>query len=228
MPGEKVLVVEDDDTVRQLLRLLLEDDGYRVVEATNGLEAVDACSRDVFELVLLDVRMPEMNGFDACRAIRADSDVPVVFLSAHDDSHDIVVGLELGADDYITKPFVDQELLARVRAQLRRFSGRIRDRPDHIAVGDLDIRPAEGLVLKAGQPVRVTKTEFLLLCFLASNPQRIFTRDQLLEQVWGYEEPGDTRLVDAHIRRLRLKIERDPAMPTVIVTVRGLGYKLSR
>jgi DNA-binding response OmpR family regulator len=166
-----------------------------------------------------------MNGFDACKAIRQNSDVAIIMVTAQDDSHDVVAGLEAGADDYITKPFVPKELLARVRAQLRRASGAFRE-PEVVTVADLEIRTDEGVVRKAGIEVPLTRTEFHLLWHLAKNPNRLFSRDALLEQVWGYDHSGDGRLVDAHVRRLRTKIETDPANPLIVQTVRGFGYKL--
>jgi DNA-binding response OmpR family regulator len=225
MPA-KVLVVEDEDSVRLMLRLLLEDEGYRVVEASNGRQAVERVRSEAVDLVLLDLRLPEMGGFDVCRSIRVDNDVPIIMLSANDDSHDIVVSLELGADDYVTKPFGDKELLARVRAQIRRSRGMFREAQTVVIVDDLEIRPSEGRVTKGGVPVQLTRTEFVLLCHLASHPNRVFSRDLLLEQVWGYDHSGDGRLVDAHVRRLRTKVETDPSNPVIIQTVRGLGYKL--
>ncbi|MGE0309856.1 MAG: response regulator [Acidimicrobiia bacterium] len=222
---KRVMVVEDDQDVRLLLRLLLEDEGYSVTEAATGTQALDRFAVDPAHLVLLDIRLPEMNGFEVCRALRQKSDIPIIMVTAQDDSHDVVAGLEAGADDYVMKPFVDKELLARVRAQLRRAHGGMRS-PDLLMAKDLEIRPDEGLVLRGGEPIALTRTEFNLLVHFAMNPNRVHTREMLLEQVWGYQSGGDDRLVDAHVRRLRTKIESDPSNPVIIQTVRGLGYKL--
>ena len=223
----KVLVVEDDDAVRMLLRLLLEDEGYSVLEAVDGRHALRRFEIEPAQLVLLDVRLPEMSGLDVCRTLRVRTDVPIIMVTAQDDSHDVVAGLEAGADDYVTKPFVDKELLARIRVQLRRSARPARGEAT-MTIGDLEIRPDEGVVLKAGQPVTLTRTEFRLLCYLAQNANVLLSRDRLLEEVWGYDHAGDGRLVDAHIRRLRTKVETDPAHPTIVQTVRGLGYKVVR
>ena len=223
---DRVLVVEDDETVRTLLRMLLEDEQAQVVEAATGADAIDRFDAAPFDLVLLDVRLPEVSGFDVCRHIRKKSSVPIIMVTAQQDSHDVVTGLELGADDYVTKPFNDRELLARVRVQLRR---RTTDQePERLVIGDIEVLPAEGVALKGGQPMSLTRTEFHLLSHLVRSPNRVWTRDQLLEQVWGYDYSGDGRLVDTHIARLRAKIEDDPAQPTHLVTVRGLGYKMVR
>lgn len=222
---DKVLVVEDDHTVRSLVRLLLEDEGLEVVEAATGTEAVERFDPDEIAVVLLDVRLPGMNGFDVCRSMRRISDVPIIMVTAQNDSHDIVAGLELGADDYVTKPFDDRELVARVRAQLRRHrrtasrSGRV------MTVGPIEIRVDEGRVLKRGAEVSLTKTEFQLLCHLTENPNRVWSREQLLAHVWGYPYGGDGRLVDTHVARLRSKVDDPDAPASVIQTVRGLGYR---
>lgn len=221
----KVLVVEDERDVRMLLRLLLEDEGYAVVEARDGLEAVDRFRSEAPDLVLLDLRLPGQSGFEVCRILRAETDAPIVMVTAQDDPHDVVRGLEVGADDYVTKPFVDVELVARVRAQLRRLQRSTRQAAV-LRVGDVEIRVDEGIVLKAGAPVALTRTEFNLLVFLAGNPRRVFSREHLLDHVWGYTYAGDGRLVDAHVRRLRQKVEDDPTAPTLVQTVRGLGYRL--
>jgi DNA-binding response OmpR family regulator len=165
-----------------------------------------------------------MHGFEVCRQLRRTSGVPIIMVTAQQDSHDVVAGLECGADDYVTKPFNDRELIARVRAQLRRrpTSGRP---GDVIRSGDVEIRVAEGAVFKAGTEVKLTKTEFHLLVQLAQSPNHVWSRDQLLDDVWDYQYTGDGRLVDTHVRRLRMKVETDPQQPEVIVTVRGLGYK---
>jgi len=223
---ERVLVVEDDEVVRTLLRMLLEDESLQVVEASSGTQAVERFDADTFDLVLLDVRLPGMSGFDVCRHIRRKSNVPVIMVTAQQDSHDVVTGLEIGADDYVTKPFNDRELMARVRVQLRRRS--VEPDDERLWAGNIEVVPSEGIARRDGQPLTLTRTEFQLLCHLARFPNRVWSRDQLLQHVWGYDYSGDGRLVDTHIARLRAKIEVDPSEPLVLVTVRGLGYKISR
>jgi DNA-binding response OmpR family regulator len=224
---EKVLLVEDDHAVRALVRMLLEDEGLAVVEAPTGTQAIERFTTEHVDLVLLDIRLPGMNGFDVCRQIRRTSDVPVIMVTAQQDSHDVVAGLELGADDYVTKPFNDRELLARVRAQLRRRSSGAATSPAVLNVGDIEVRVEEGRALKGDAALPLTKTEYHLLRHLAQHPNRVWSRDQLLEHVWGYPVDGDGRLVDTHVARLRAKVEDDPANPTLIHTVRGIGYRLS-
>jgi len=223
---ERILLVEDDGAVRSVVRMLLEDEGFDVTEAASGTQAVERFDLEHFDLVLLDLRLPGMNGFDVCRHIRRKGNVPVIMVTAQNDSHDVVAGLELGADDYVTKPFNDRELLARVRVQLRRKSSETDS--ERIVLGDLEISPDEGEVRRAGEPLSLTRTEFHLLCHLARHPNRVWSREQLLSQVWGYDYAGDGRVVDTHVARLRNKVEGDPANPQLIVTVRGLGYKLLR
>lgn len=220
----RILVVEDEPDVRLLLRLLLEDEGYSVVEAADGEQAIARFGESHIDLILLDVRLPKANGFEVCRIVRQTSDVPIVMLTAHDDSHDVVGGLEAGADDYVTKPFVERELLARLRVQLRRSHGLLRE-SGVLRVGLLELRSAEALVLMDGEAINLTRTEYRLLVHFMSNQNRVYSRDQLLEQVWEYDYAGDGRLVDAHVRRLRTKIEPDPANPRLLQTVRGMGYK---
>lgn len=222
---DRVLVVEDDETVRTLLRILLEDEQIQVVEAASGPQAIERFDRSEFDLVLLDIRLPGMSGLDVCRQIRRKSNVPIMMVTAQQDSHDVVTGLELGADDYVTKPFNDRELLARVRVQLRRRAAEPDD--ERMTLGEIEVVPSEGIARRGGQPLALTRTEFQLLCHLARNPNRVWSRDQLLQHVWGYEYSGDGRLVDTHVARLRAKIESDPSEPTLLLTVRGLGYKLS-
>lgn len=223
--GVRILTVEDDERIQAAMRLALEDEGYTVVEAASGEEALESFSRRPTDVVLIDLMLPGINGFEVCRALRRSSDVPIVMVTARTDTHDVVAGLEAGADDYVTKPFVPKELAARIRALLRR--ARSTDHtPSSLVFGDLDIRPEAGEVLLSGQRIALTKTEFRLLCELAGSPGRVFSREQLLERVWGYDYFGDGRLVDVHVRRLRTKIEADPAHPRYVVTARGLGYKL--
>lgn len=207
------------------VKLALEDEGWTVDEAASGEEAVILFLRQPADVVLIDIMLPGIDGFELCRTIRRHSDVPIVMVTARSDTHDVVAGLEAGADDYLTKPFAPKELSARIRALLRRA------RPAHpahpkLVFGDLEIIPDEGKVLRDGIELGLTKTEFRLLCELAQNPGRVFSREQLLDDVWGYGYFGDGRLVDVHIRRLRTKVEKDPANPRHVVTVRGLGYRL--
>jgi len=225
--ADRVLLVEDDHTVRALVRMLLEDEGLTVTEAATGTDAVAQFEADPADLVLLDLRLPGMSGFDVCRQIRRQSDVPIVMVTAQQDSHDVVAGLELGADDYITKPFNDRELLARVRAQLRRRHASTPAELKVQRVGNITIHLDEGRVTKDDVDVPLTKTEFRLLAHLAAQPNRVWSRDQLLDHVWGYPGDSDGRVVDTHIARLRAKIEDDPAQPALVQTVRGLGYRLT-
>jgi len=223
--GTRILTVEDDERIRTSVRLALEDEGWDVDEAASGEDALNAFTREPADVVLIDIMLPGIDGFDVCRAIRRVSDVPIVMVTARVDTHDVVAGLEAGADDYLTKPFAPKELSARIRALLRRVrSTDVGSR--HMVFGDLEIVPDEGVVRLAGTEIHLTKTEFRLLVELASNPGRVFSREVLLEKVWGYGYFGDGRLVDVHIRRLRTKIETDAANPRHVVTVRGLGYKL--
>ena len=221
----RILTVEDDERIRTALRLALEDEGWEVDEVASGEEALAAFDRVPADVVLVDIMLPGIDGFDICRAIRKSSDVPIVMITARSDTHDVVAGLEAGADDYLTKPFAPKELSARIRALLRRARSS-EDGSSEIVFNDLQILPDEGVVRVSGTEAHLTKTEFRLLVELASSPGRIFSREVLLERVWGLGYFGDGRLVDVHVRRLRTKIEPDPANPRHVVTVRGLGYKL--
>jgi len=212
--------------VRSMLRLLLEDEGYRVVEAADGERAIERFHADGPDLVVVDLKLPKTSGFDVCRHIRASTDVPIIVVTAQVDTPDVVAALELGADDYVTKPFVPRELLARVRALLRRASSSTHHDATVLRVGSVEIRRSEGVVLKHGRQLDLTKTEYLLLADLAQNSGQVMSRESLLTRVWGYDHVGDTRLVDSHMSRLRNKVEDDPAEPELIVTVRGFGYKL--
>ncbi|HEX6425972.1 MAG TPA: response regulator transcription factor [Acidimicrobiales bacterium] len=223
--GTRILCVEDDERIRTAVKLALEDEGWAVEEADTGEEALNAFQRQPADVVLIDIMLPGIDGFDVCRAIRRVSDVPIVMVTARADTHDVVAGLEAGADDYLTKPFAPKELSARIRALLRRV--RSSDAGSkHLRFGDLEVIPDEGVVRRGGEEIHLTKTEFRLLVELASSPGRVFNRETLLERVWGYGYFGDGRLVDVHVRRLRTKVEADPANPRHVVTVRGLGYKL--
>jgi DNA-binding response OmpR family regulator len=223
--GLRVLVVEDDPGIRLSLRIALEDEGYVVGEAGTGEDALTAMSASAPDVVLLDLLLPGIDGYEVCRRIRRTSDVPIVMLSARSDSLDIVSGLEAGADDYVTKPYVVQELSARLRA-LRRRSRRGGAADGELRIGDITIREDEWEVEVAGQPVHLTKTEFRLLAELAGHVGKALSREQLLERVWDYGYFGDNRLVDVHIWRLRNKLEHDPSEPRHLLTVRGRGYKL--
>ncbi len=222
----RILVVEDDERIRSSMRLALEDEGYTVEEASSGEDAVSRFRDNPFELVLIDLMLPGIDGFETCRSLRRQSTVPVIMVTARSDTHDVVAGLEAGADDYVTKPFVAKELAARIRALLRR--SRSENSGDSIlSFGDVEIEPEAGVVKRAGEEVHCTRTEFRLLCELADHPGKVLSREHLLEQVWGYDYFGDGRLVDVHVRRLRTKVEPDPANPRFILTVRGMGYKLA-
>lgn len=225
MGKSRILLVEDDRRVRRATALALGEEGHHVLEAADADTGLRLFGEGEPDIVVLDVMLPDTDGFELCREIRRISDIPIIFLTAKRDTTDVVVGLESGGDDYLTKPFDIKELIARIRALLRRTrTGPSRRR---ILVGDLEIEPGAGVVRVAGEEMTLTRTEFELLRCMASRPNQIFTREQLLEQVWNYDYLGDSRLVDVHIRRLRAKIERDPANPVLIQTVRGFGYKVS-
>jgi DNA-binding response OmpR family regulator len=223
--GTRILSVEDDERIRTAVRLALEDEGWTVDEAENGEEALVQFAQSPTDVVLIDIMLPDIDGFEVCRAIRRQSDVPIVMVTARDDTHDVVAGLEAGADDYLTKPFAPKELSARIRALLRRARTADPASP-HLRFGDLEVIPDQGVVRRNGQEVHLTKTEFKLLVELATSPGKVFSRETLLDKVWGYDYFADGRLVDVHVRRLRTKVETDPANPRHVVTVRGLGYKL--
>ena len=224
---ESLLFIEDDDGIRLALTLALEDEGYSVRQAADGAEGLAAFDESAPDLVLLDLRLPDMSGFEVCRTLRAKSIVPIIIITAQTDTVDMVAGLEAGADDYVTKPVVPKELAARIRASLRRVHLHGKDTAPAASVfGDVEVRREQGIVLKGGVELNLTKTEFRLMCEFADHAGAVLSRDQLLERVWGYEYLGDSRLVDAHVRRLRLKIEDHPDEPKLIVTARGVGYRL--
>jgi len=224
-----ILVVEDEPTLRETLAEALEADGFRVVTAGDGRDAVIRFRAERPDLVLLDLMLPELSGIEVTRIMRAESDVPIVMLTAKDSELDKVVGLELGADDYVTKPFSLRELSARIRALFRRSEQRAVDPPAAtVHLGKVQVDLAGHRLLKDGEPIQVKPKAFDLLAFLLRHPGQAFTRDQLLEHVWGYDYAGETRTVDVHVHWLRGLIEEDPANPAFIHTVRGVGYVFRR
>ncbi len=221
-----VLVVDDEPIVREVVVRYLEREGYRTLEAGDGDAARDALARTSPDLVVLDVMLPGTDGLELCRWIRSTSQLPVIMLTARGEEADRIVGLELGADDYVTKPFSPRELAARVKSVLRR-SDRLDVSADRLEFGDVELERATREVRKAGIELRLTAKEFDLLWFLASHPRRVFSRDQLMTRVWGYTAAVDTGTVTVHVRRLREKVEDDPSEPRYLETVWGIGYRLA-
>jgi DNA-binding response OmpR family regulator len=222
----RILLVDDEHSVQKLLAFPLRQEGYEVVEAMNGQDALDSFRDQQFDLVVLDVMLPKVDGFEVCRQLRAASSVPIIMLTAKAEEFDKVLGLELGADDYITKPFSMREFRSRVKAVLRRAElVRVDERDDEPLIqDDLEIDFAKRSVTVRGEPVRLTYVEFEILAVLARSPGRVFSRTMLLERLWGDATFRDPRTVDVHIRHLREKIERDPKDPEFLFTVRGVGY----
>ncbi|MEV7972737.1 MtrAB system response regulator MtrA [Cellulomonas sp. NPDC089187] len=218
----RVLVVDDDTALAEMIGIVLRSEGFEPVFCADGDGALDAFRASAPDLVLLDLMLPGRDGTEVCRLIRAESGVPIVMLTAKADTVDVVLGLESGADDYISKPFKPKELIARVRARLRRTD---EPAPEHLRIGDLSIDVTGHRVTRDGAVIALTPLEFDLLVALARKPWQVFTREVLLEQVWGYRHAADTRLVNVHVQRLRSKIEADPERPEIVVTVRGVGYK---
>lgn len=226
---DKILIVEDDATLLEALRYNLGKEGYAVVTAQDGAEALEIARKEKPNLIILDLMLPKLSGLEVCRILRKDTTTPILMLTAKTDEIDKVVGLEMGADDYMTKPFSMRELLARVRAGLRR-ADMARHTPAgdgrELTIGDLEIDTARHRIAFRGSQLVLTAKEYDLLVFLARNKGFVFSREQLLDKVWGYDYAGDTRTVDVHVRWLRQKIEADPAHPRNLITVRGAGYKL--
>jgi DNA-binding response OmpR family regulator len=224
MAKEKILVVDDEVKIVRVVRAYLEKDGYQVVEAFDGRQALEVARIEHPDLVILDLMLPEISGWDVCRRLRHDSNTPVIMLTAQDEDTDKIVGLELGADDYLTKPFNPKELMARVHALLRRV-GRHADERKVLGSGDLRIDLDRREVKVAGREIRLTPTEFDLLVALAEHPGRVLSRDQLLDRILGGSVEGYDRAIDSHVKNLRQKIEPDPRKPRYVLTAFGMGYK---
>jgi len=218
----RVLVVDDDPALAEMLTIVLRGEGFDTAVVGDGTRALPAVRDLRPDVVLLDLMLPGMNGIDVCRAIRTESGVPIVMLTAKSDTVDIVLGLESGADDYVVKPFKPKELVARIRARVRRTET---EPAEQLSIGDITIDVPAHQVTRDGEQIALTPLEFDLLVALARKPRQVFTREVLLEQVWGYRHAADTRLVNVHVQRLRSKVERDPEHPEVVLTVRGVGYK---
>jgi two-component system, OmpR family, response regulator MtrA len=218
----RVLVVDDDAALAEMLGIVLRGEGFEPTFVYDGDKALEVFRDTRPDLVLLDLMLPSVDGIDVCRQIRAESGVPIVMLTAKTDTVDVVLGLESGADDYIVKPFKSKELIARIRARLRRTD---EPAPETLQIQNVTIDVAGHSVKRDGAPVSLTPLEFDLLVALARKPRQVFTREVLLEQVWGYRHAADTRLVNVHVQRLRAKIEKDPEHPEIVVTVRGVGYR---
>jgi two-component system response regulator MtrA len=223
----RILLVEDDPSIREVTAIGLQQAGFTVETASDGQAGLDRFRDGTFDLVLLDVMLPRLDGLEVCRAIRRSSTIPVVMLTARADTIDVVVGLEAGADDYVKKPFEIQELVARLRAALRR-AGQLPDDAERLHLGPLEVDLAGRTVARDGRDVPLTRTEFDLLAELARHPGQVLGRDTLLDRIWGYDYLGDSRLVDVAVQRLRAKVEADPSAPELILTVRGAGYKAAR
>jgi two-component system alkaline phosphatase synthesis response regulator PhoP len=224
----RILIIEDEAVIRKAIRMACEKEGYEVVEAENGMEGLRLTETAKPDLLLLDLMLPDVSGFDVCREIRkSGAGVPIIILSAKTEEIDIVVGLEIGADDYITKPFRARELLARIAAHLRRVRQDEHGSDGRLDFKELSINLNERRVFKKGDEVELTHTEFDLLAFLASNSGKVLSREKILNHVWGYEYPIETRVIDVHVRNLRRKIENDPGRPFFILAVPGIGYRFT-
>lgn len=226
MTGNKILVVEDDRALLDALEYNLRKEGYNVLTTTDGTQALEIARNEKPELIVLDIMLPGLSGYEICRILRKDMNTPILMLTAKAGEIDKIVGLEIGADDYMTKPFSMRELLARIRAMLRRAKITAPQSPEIINIGDLQIDIPRHQAKLNDVALNLTQKEFDLLAFLAKNRGLVFSREQLLDKIWGYDYAGGTRTVDVHIRWLREKIETDPAQPKRLITVRGVGYKL--
>ena len=218
----RILVVDDDASLAEMLTIVLRNEGFEPLTCGSGEQALSMFRDFRPDIVLLDLMLPGKDGIDVCREIRAESGVPIVMLTAKNDTIDVVVGLESGADDYVIKPFKPKELIARIRARLRTFDDQA---PETLEIGDVSVDVAGHVVKRDGRTISLTPLEFDLLVCLARKPFQVFTREVLLEQVWGYRHAADTRLVNVHVQRLRSKVEHDPERPEIVLTVRGVGYK---
>lgn len=221
---EPILVIDDEERIRHLVRMYLENEGFMVEEAENGREALDKFRKGSYSLLVIDLMMPEVDGWQVCREIRQVSNIPIIMLTARGEEFDRVLGLELGADDYLVKPFSTKELVARVKALLRRTKGNLIGSSSTLIFGKLQIEKEKHRIMIGEEVITLTPREFELLYFLAKNPGRVFSREQLMETVWGYDFYGDARTVDTHVKKLREKLA-DPDVKSMIATVWGVGYK---
>ena len=219
----RILVIDDDAALSEMLQMVLRQEGFETVRCATGDAALHEFRQSRPDLILLDLNLPGRDGVSVCRDIRAESGVPIVMLTAKSDTADVVAGLEAGADDYVPKPFSAKELIARIRTRLRRISSDIGT--DVLPIGDLTISVSSHVVKRGSQQVPLTPLEFDLLLALAKRPTHVFTREALLDEVWGYRNAADTRLVNVHVQRLRAKVEKDPEKPEIVITVRGIGYR---
>jgi DNA-binding response OmpR family regulator len=226
--AKTVLIVEDEASLASTLSYNFRKNGFNVIAAADGVEGLRTARRDSPDVIVLDLMLPRMDGLEVCRRLRAESDVPILMLTAKGEELDRVVGLEIGADDYLTKPFSMRELIARVRALIRRSGGATREDASRITAGAIELDARGRTVTRGGEPVALKPKEFDLVFFLARNAGQVFTREQLLEHVWGYEFFGGSRTVDVHVRWLREKLEEQPGQPRHLLTVRGVGYKFVR
>jgi DNA-binding response OmpR family regulator len=223
--SNKILIVEDDPNILEVLKYNLGKEGYDTITAIDGVQALELARTNKPDLIVLDIMLPKMSGFEVCRILRKEMAIPIIMLTARDDEIDKVTGLDLGADDYMTKPFSMRELMARIRAMLRRVEIQTVIPETPLRFGDLEVDTLHHVITRAGNTLNLSPKEFDLLVFLTSNRGLVFSRDQLLEKVWGYDYSGDTRTVDVHIRWLREKIEDNSEEPKRLITVRGVGYK---